>query len=131
MATKEEMVSEAMGELETAVGAVINAFYDKVEAAGFDRGVASVPQLPGGGFSQEQVDSLVAEGVAKAKAESQQALDTKQAELDKALSDDASDKAAIAAKQEILDQIRILLPPAQPVQPSEPVPETPVEEQQP
>lgn len=89
---------EAMALHSEAVKSADEALYQ----AGFSDGVASVPASPD---VQAQIDSAVA---AKA-AEDQIKIDAVQAELDQAKSDDEADKAAIAAKQEIIDKIKALL----------------------
>lgn len=89
----------------------------------YDAGVASVVE-PVPADTQALIDAAVAAKEAEMHAQ----LDSKQAELDKALSDDASDKAKISEAQKVIDGIRaILSPPVPAPTPVEPAP-TPVEE---
>lgn len=97
---KDASVQKGIDSVSSAIGVV----YDE----GFQDGVASVPQSPGG-FSQEQVDTMVADAVAAAKADDQAKLDDMSLQLGKALSDDEADKKAIADKQSLIDQIKALL----------------------
>jgi hypothetical protein len=109
--SKEDLVNNCLSGISLAV----SKLYDDAKAEGFAEGVSSVPvPTEGGLFSQEQMDKAVSDAVSAKDLENQGIIAAKQAELDKALSDDASDKAQIESQKAILSQIDGLLHPVQP-----------------
>jgi hypothetical protein len=126
--TKEEFVQSKADEFQLGVADLLKG---KLSDA-VDFGAASVVAVPPDADVQAQIDAAVA----KQKADDQAQLDAIGAQLSqasddlaKALSDDASDKAAIqsaqadvAAKKSLLDQIAAILAPAPVAAPAEEAP---------
>lgn len=114
--TRDEAIAQGKAALDQATGDAFGVV--------FDAGVSSVvipepaPVLGSDASEQEKIDAAVKQAVdARAQADDaamktvQDELAKVQSDLDKATSDDASDKAAIAAKQEMLDKISAILAP--------------------
>jgi hypothetical protein len=126
MPTKEEIVNQFKSGLDAAVDTLYVAAKDEGVAQGIAEGRAqlqaeidSLPPTPvpvddGSGapvqgHSEEDVQKMLADKEAAVRAEMQSILDAKQADLDKALSDDESDKTKIAHQAEVIGQIKSLI----------------------
>jgi hypothetical protein len=96
---------------------IIQAKVDEIVAGGMellkgkigeaiDMAIAEIAVPPVATDVKAQIDAAVAAAGVELHAE----LDAKQADLDKALSDDKADKDAVAKAQSVIDGIRALLP---------------------
>ncbi len=101
---KEDIVQAGVGAIQSGVVQVYSDELGKAYDGGFQDGVASVP-VSEGGFSQEQLDQAVADGVAAQKA----ADDLADAQL-KADFDALVSKEAVEA--ELIGKLKALLFPA-------------------